>query len=194
MTTYFTSDLHINNIRIFEEFEPARRKLGSTLEEHNDRLISNWNSVVTPKDTVYFLGDFAFGPKIHHKFFLDRMNGYKIIVRGNHDADERKCREMGWNEVYNFLSREIDGMKVWMNHIPMGNDSYENRKYPRSLLVEPVEGHDVYLCGHVHSSWKQKTVFGKPLINVGVDVNYYTPQTLGDLLNWAGPLRAPQLD
>ena len=52
----------------------------------NEALIKNWNSVVRPEDTVYHLGDFAFY-KDQRKTInvLRRLNGNKILIRGNHD-------------------------------------------------------------------------------------------------------------
>lgn len=49
----------------------------------DEALVENWNKVVGPKDKVYHLGDVAIarrGLKI-----LKRLNGTKILIKGNHD-------------------------------------------------------------------------------------------------------------
>lgn len=46
-------------------------------------LVERWNKVVGPKDKVYHLGDVAInrrGLKV-----LERLNGIKILIKGNHD-------------------------------------------------------------------------------------------------------------
>lgn len=55
VTIWFTSDLHLNHSKIIEY---CNRPF-SNIEEMNEMLINNWNSVVKPKDIVFCLGDIA---------------------------------------------------------------------------------------------------------------------------------------
>lgn len=51
---------------------------------HDEHLIDTWNSIVHRKDLTYILGDITMedtGPYPQ----LDRLNGRKIVVLGNHD-------------------------------------------------------------------------------------------------------------
>lgn len=58
---WFTSDLHFFHDRILE-FHPKRKEIfGSTVEKAKEAMIQLWNSRVNKKDTVYILGDLAFG-------------------------------------------------------------------------------------------------------------------------------------
>ena len=58
---WFTSDLHFFHDRILE-FHPKRKEIfGNTIEEAKEAMIQLWNSRVSKKDTVYILGDLAFG-------------------------------------------------------------------------------------------------------------------------------------
>lgn len=50
--------------------------------EMNDQLIERWNKVVTKRDRVKILGDFAWD---RHGFFLNVLNGKKELVIGSHD-------------------------------------------------------------------------------------------------------------
>lgn len=53
--------------------------------EHDEYLIKQWNSVVTnKKDIIYILGDVTMEKKLHY-YQLDRLNGIKHVVLGNHD-------------------------------------------------------------------------------------------------------------
>ena len=55
MSTYFISDLHLGHRKILE-YSPARG--GKTIDEHDEWLVSQWNSVVrNKKDLVWVLGD-----------------------------------------------------------------------------------------------------------------------------------------
>lgn len=57
---------------------------------HLERLENNWNSKITAEDTVILLGDHSWALKLENSLadleFIDkRLNGKKILVKGNHD-------------------------------------------------------------------------------------------------------------
>ena len=56
---FVVSDLHFQhkNILLLEK----ERYSFSSLTEHDNALINNWNSVVNPEDVVFVLGDFIMG-------------------------------------------------------------------------------------------------------------------------------------
>lgn len=179
MTTFFTSDTHFNHVSI-RTYCPGRLVLGDSLEETNENLIKRWNEVVTPDDTVYHLGDFAMGPKVLHKSFLDRLNGTKLLVRGNHDQPAAKMLAMGFKEVTNRLflpPMDTQGLTTYLAHIPVGADVYKDRYYPPELIEEP-KYYDIWLHGHVHDKFKRRGKY----INVGCDVWDFRPVTLDQLL------------
>lgn len=96
---YFISDTHFYHKSII----PYCRRPFSSLEEMNKRLIQNWNNKVENNDTVYFLGDFSFANVDKTKDICNQLNGYKIIIKGNHDRDkgEISWKNIGFNEVIN---------------------------------------------------------------------------------------------
>lgn len=51
---------------------------------HDEHLIDMWNRTVHKKDLTFILGDVTM-EKSDHYFQLDRLNGRKIVVLGNHD-------------------------------------------------------------------------------------------------------------
>lgn len=54
----------------------------------NQKLLGNWNYSVKENDTIYFLGDIAYGRKRHPiDYWLGKLNGKIIYIRGNHDTD-----------------------------------------------------------------------------------------------------------
>ncbi len=97
MKTFFTADTHFchKNIIAF-----CKRPFAS-VEEMNEAMIVNWNSVVGDDDDVWVLGDFAFG---------------------NHDDDE--VIHLPWAETplpYTEIKLEIGGVArtVVLSHYPM---------------------------------------------------------------------------
>jgi calcineurin-like phosphoesterase family protein len=79
--TFVVSDLHLGHFNIIKY---SNRPFKS-LEEMNNTLISNWNSIVSPKDNVFFLGDLAFGKNTTMDIWLSKLNGNIIFIEGNHD-------------------------------------------------------------------------------------------------------------
>lgn len=59
-----------------------------SVEEMDETMVTNWNNAVTKHDTVYHLGDVVI-PRSSLKI-LTRLNGRKILIRGNHDQGQLK--------------------------------------------------------------------------------------------------------
>jgi calcineurin-like phosphoesterase family protein len=75
---FFTSDLHLDHDAIRRH---CNRPFAS-VEEMNETMVSRWNEVVTPKDDVYVIGDFAWK---RHDHWIQALHGHKHLVIGNHD-------------------------------------------------------------------------------------------------------------
>jgi calcineurin-like phosphoesterase family protein len=84
--TFLVSDTHFGHSNLYEFKDyagnPARAPY-TTAEECDEIMIANWNSVVRPHDKVYHLGDVAIRRK--HIGLMSRLNGKKVLIRGNHD-------------------------------------------------------------------------------------------------------------
>jgi len=84
---YFTADTHFfhgGNGKNRGVIKYCNRPF-SSVEEMNEKLIENWNNTVGKKDTVYHLGDFAFGKKEDVRKLRFRLNGKIHLILGNHD-------------------------------------------------------------------------------------------------------------
>jgi calcineurin-like phosphoesterase family protein len=134
----------------------------------NEVLIENWNKVVKPGDYVYHLGDFWMGPSTHeerHKL-INRLNGKKTLIVGNHDDIPYMCRG-GW-------FRKVEMWKVmpeWnclMTHVPVHESSIHER------LV--VNG-GFNLHGHIHDNPSPPG----PYKCVCVEQTNYTPVNLEEI-------------
>lgn len=81
-----TSDIHHFHNKICEF---TNRKLLTSQENHTQWLIEIWNKNVTKSDLVYVLGDYSFSTKYQPiADFTGKLNGQKIIIKGNHDRRE----------------------------------------------------------------------------------------------------------
>ena len=56
---------------------------------YTERIERNWQRLVTPEDTVVIAGDISWAMKLEETekdfSFIDRLNGSKLILKGNHD-------------------------------------------------------------------------------------------------------------
>lgn len=171
---FFTSDTHFGHANIIKY---CNRPFAS-IEEMNAKMIQMWNERVQPGDTVYHLGDFAMGQK-HNVHIRKQLNGKVILIKGNHDRKDEVMKDAGFDEIHRNLILELDGLKLYLAHIPIHLPDPTERWYPSELTQKPSEAYDYFLCGHVHQQWKRQ---GKT-INVGVDVSNFMPLTLQELLS-----------
>jgi calcineurin-like phosphoesterase family protein len=65
----------------------ATRRGFFTVEQHDEHIIAQWNSVVNKRDITYILGDVTM-EKSGSYALLDRLNGSKRVVLGNHDLSK----------------------------------------------------------------------------------------------------------
>ena len=109
-----------------------------SVEEMDEAMIKNWNETVSNDDTVLHLGDFGFGSKEYIGSIIKRLNGRKILIKGNHDNwSDDWYREAGFSYVSKFPI-------VW-------NDFYLLSHAPLQLS-ETTPYFNYY--GHVHNDEK----------------------------------------
>lgn len=82
---FFTSDLHFCHDKPF--LYTARGF--QTIEEMNEAIINNYNTIVGADDIVYILGDCCLMDTTKGIELLKRLNGHKFLAIGNHDSDAR---------------------------------------------------------------------------------------------------------
>lgn len=78
---YFIADTHFYHENIIKY---CNRPFKNS-KQMNEYIVNKWNSVVTKDDIVYHLGDVGFGSTDELKELVGRLNGTKILIRGNHD-------------------------------------------------------------------------------------------------------------
>lgn len=117
--TFLISDTHFGHANAWKTFKLADgvtplRPFTST-EEMDETMIANWNSVVRSQDKVYHLGDIAMCNPTKLRAIFSRLNGEKVLIKGNHDEDKLS--------LYSELFKDVRGShsldNLVMTHIPM---------------------------------------------------------------------------
>ena len=82
-------------------------------EEMDEAMIEAWNDRVRPNDKVYHLGDVVINRKALST--LSRLNGDKVLIRGNHDIfrDDEYRRYFRELRAYHVMNGLI------LSHIPL---------------------------------------------------------------------------
>lgn len=81
---WFTSDLHFFHKNICKYCNRPYENI----EEMNQAIIDNWNSVVNDDDYVFVLGDLGFCGTTKLKPMIAELKGHIFIIQGNHDNDK----------------------------------------------------------------------------------------------------------
>ena len=173
---FLTSDLHLAHDR---EFIYRPRGFNS-VEEMNQAIIHNWNSIVDEKDVVFILGDLMLGDNASGIKMIEQLNGLFYLIRGNHDTDTRieLYRKLdNCVEIYDAKYLKYNGYHFYLTHYPCltGN-----------LHKETLKQMTLNLHGHTHA----QTPFFYDLpfcYNVGVDAHNCMPisfeQVIEDMKN-----------
>jgi len=154
------------------------------IEEHDKVLIANWNSVVTPNDDVYHLGDFAYNPfyrnsskdtedKAYETFaaILEQLNGRIHWIYGNHDPIKKKNLMSALKQYFVWTGTQLEisirdedlerkNQKIVLHHCPW--EDWYNK-----------ESSSWQLHAHTHNKLPDRPDLLR--IDVGVDCHNYTP-------------------
>jgi calcineurin-like phosphoesterase family protein len=86
-------------------------------DEMDEEMVKRWNETVKPTDKVYHLGDVVINRK--SLSIMSRLNGDKVLIRGNHDIFR--------DDEYRMYFRELRAYHVMngmiLSHIPIHADS-----------------------------------------------------------------------
>lgn len=160
---WFWSDLHFGHKNIISFSDRPFVDI-PTMDE---TLIQNFNRLVKPDDISIWVGDVSFKNIDESKALINRLNGYKILVLGNHDFNKKKVKYMGFDEVHVVYNLTIGDTAVAFTHYPMDN-------LPAGWIN--VHGH-LHKNGH-HADEVPSTTH----INVNCEFQDYKPINLGTLI------------
>lgn len=124
MNTFIISDTHWGHVGVtkFLNADGSKLRPWDTIEEMDEAMIDNWNSIVRPKDKVYHLGDVL----INRRAFptLARLNGDKVLIKGNHDIFKLHEYTPYFRDIRGFGT--LDGFAL--THVPIHEQSLSRWK------------------------------------------------------------------
>lgn len=161
-TTFVISDTHFGHANILkflkEDFSRVRPQW-EDVDAMNEDIIERWNKTVAPGDKVYHLGDVVINRR--YLSLVDRLNGKKELVLGNHDIFDTTDFLKHFNRVHGSVKFD----RLVLTHIPI-----HPNQLPRWTLGN--------VHGHVHCN----TLDDHRYKNVSVEVIDYTPVPMEEIL------------
>jgi calcineurin-like phosphoesterase family protein len=165
---FFASDHHFDhaNILTFKRDDGTALREFDSVSHMNEHMVNCHNSVVKPGDKVYFLGDVCMDRKSRGLEILARMNGEKVLIKGNHD----QCKPADYLRYFKDIrgSHQFEGLI--MTHIPIHSESLARW------------GLNVH--GHLHYNVVRMPLSQIPdrrYFNVGMERINYTPISLEEI-------------
>ncbi len=144
----------------------------ASIEEHDEVLIAVWNGRVRPTDTVWHLGDFAYGcSAARTREIWGRLHGTKHLVRGNHDST--RTTALPWASQQDRATVTDRGASFILDH-------YAHRTWAGSHRGV------LHLYGHSHGSLPGTAAS----LDVGVDCWAWRPVTTPEILEALEETRA----
>jgi calcineurin-like phosphoesterase family protein len=167
---FLISDTHFKHESCWTKFTcddgSPMRPVASSAAEGDELMIQRWNSVVRTQDKVYHLGDVFISTKAEDFKLLERLNGTKILIKGNHDMAKLSIYAQYFKDV-----RAVHKLDHFvLTHVPLHPDS-----------VGRWKGGNIH--GHTHyRRMKVNGLYDDPRYHcVCVEQIDYTPLALEDL-------------
>lgn len=167
MALYTIADLHLPL-----GIDKPMDIFGKAWENYVERLADNWQSVVSKDDTVVLAGDFSWATYIEQSEkdfeYLSKLNGKKILLKGNHDywwttmnkmcefVEKNNFGDINFLQNNSFIYKDIAicGTRGWI-HPAWDNFSSEDRKiFDREVLRlelslnEAKDSKEIYVFTH----------------------------------------------
>ena len=118
--TFLVSDTHFGHMgvcRFTRNDGVTKLRPWDTADEMDEAMVKAWNERVRPNDKIYHCGDVVINRRALP--ILDRLNGDKVLIRGNHDIFR--------DDEYRKYFRELRAYHVMngliLSHIPIHPES-----------------------------------------------------------------------
>jgi calcineurin-like phosphoesterase family protein len=114
---FLVSDTHFGHAGVCKFTHPddpeVKLRPWTDPDEMDEEMIRRWNDRVRPNDKVYHLGDVVINRKALKT--LSRLNGDKVLIRGNHDI----FRDDEYREYFRELRAYHVMNGLILSHIPV---------------------------------------------------------------------------
>jgi len=161
----------------------------------NETIVANWNSVVSPEDSGFILGDIALGSIMESLEYVGHLKGDLYMEWGNHDRCFPGSKKSAgitpeeWVGIYmgaGFVSVRaserlmLGDTEVNLSHFPYAGDHTAEDRWADHRLVDDGT---ILLHGHTHSKKKiSRSPAGTLQIHVGVDAWNFFPASEEEIL------------
>lgn len=163
MNVFFTSDLHFGHKNVIR-FD---NRPFASVDEMDETLIGNWNKKVGNGDFVYILGDISWHNDEKTCEIFARLNGRKVLVKGNHDRVHGKVKKC-FEDISDYKEITLPGNRhIVLCHYPI---VFFNRHHYGAYMF----------YGHLHNSleWHMTENYKRELEQIGVSCNMYNVGTM----------------
>lgn len=133
---FLVSDTHFGHAGVcrFTRADGSKLRPWDDPAEMDEHMVEAWNATVRPADKVYHLGDVVIGRK--HLAVLDRLNGDKVLIKGNHDIFKLSDYTKYFRDIRAY--HVMRGDRFILSHIPV----HESQKCRFNANIH----------GHTHSN------------------------------------------
>jgi calcineurin-like phosphoesterase family protein len=153
-SVFLVSDTHFGHAgvcRFMRDDGVTKLRPWDNPDDMDEEMVKRWNETVRPTDKVYHLGDVVINRKAMKTLW--RLNGDKVLIRGNHDIfrDDEYRQHFRELRAYHVMNGMI------LSHIPIHSES--------------LSRFGTNIHGHLHANRVQIRGFnGKPM---GIDNRYH---------------------
>ena len=180
---YFTSDLHLCHANAIKHCD----RPFENVEEMNEALIANINSVVGVHDELYILGDFSFkGSKEDVACLRRQINCWHIhLINGNHDKHFEN--DNIFSSVQDYKELKTPYGKLILFHYPIY--SWNGALHGFAHLHGHIHSRGEYNENNLKSKYTDRFPDAHPndpdmplrIYDVGVDANNFKPISLEEI-------------
>jgi calcineurin-like phosphoesterase family protein len=166
MNYYFVSDTHFGHRNVIK----YSKRPFSSIEEHDEIIIQNWNKTIKRNDMVYFLGDFCMAGRQRTLDIRKRLNGAIFFIRGNHDKTAYQIRD-----TFQWFG-DVKKIKIYDQEIFLSHYAH--------LTWNKMHYGCWMLFGHSHggmNEWLSKNLLEARMLDVGVDTHNYVPYSFEEI-------------
>lgn len=174
---WLTSDFHLLHKNIIKH---CNRPFNDEYDM-SEIIIRKHNLVVKDNDLVFHIGDLSFGVKGREaqlKYYLKKLKGTKVLIRGNHDEyDDDFYIKLGFTAVWDYI--EIGD--YFINHYPLEftkirPEWIQDKEYELDVIFKKSKCTKI-IHGHNHTKQFHDTV----RYNVGVDLHNFYPKKIEEI-------------
>ena len=155
-------------------------------DEYHEHLIKSWNSKVHKKDLTYILGDVSMETNEHYHI-LDKLNGRKKVVLGNHDLGKHIPDLLKHVETVEGL---VHYKGFWLSHAPLHP---QELTFVRGNIHAHIHEEDVVSTKVKVDYWDKKGVVTSKstqgYYNVDIHRIGFIPVTLAELEGYNGEIK-----